>query len=188
MKAVALTGNFGSGKTTVLKFVRSFRVPTIDSDRIVASLYRKPLVKKKLEKLFGTSKRKDLAKTVFSSSSKRKKLESLLHPLVWREVKAKLASFKKKRKLFVVVDVPLLFETGWQSKFGSVIVVKCPKKTCLERLAKNGFSRKDALLRLKAQLSQRKKIKRAHFIIDNGGSLAKTRKQVGQLLALLKEK
>lgn len=182
MKAVALTGLYGSGKSSVLKFVRSSRVPVVDSDRIVASLYRDPAVKRRLSGLFGTSSRKEISGIVFSSRAKRKKLEALLHPPAWKLIRKRLASFRRRGKSLCFVEVPLLFEAGWHKKFDTVVVVKCPKKTCLERLARKGVSRKDALARMRAQLSQGKKVKKAHYTIDNGGSLAGTRRQAGLLV------
>ena len=68
MKVVALTGNIGSGKTTVLKFVRSMHISVIDSDRIVASFYRDKKVQEKIFRIFGTSKRQEVASIAFSFS------------------------------------------------------------------------------------------------------------------------
>jgi len=129
MRVVALTGSFGSGKSSVLKFVRSLRVSTVDSDAIVASLYKEKAVRKKLLKAFGTSSKNELAKLVFSSPSKRQRLESVLHPLAWKQIKARLAAFKKRDKALAFVEVPLLFEAGWQNRFDETVFVKCPRKT-----------------------------------------------------------
>jgi len=186
MKAIALTGSIGSGKTAVLKFVRKFHVPTIDCDALVAKLYRDKRVQQKLLRLFQTKSKKEIAAIVFSSPSKRRKLEKLLHPLVWREAQAKLASFRKQGKPLVIVDVPLLFEVKWQKRFNSTIFVKAPKKLCIQRLKKRGFSIKEALQRWNSQMPLKKKVKKAHHVIDNSGSLSKTGKQVKQLLAELR--
>ncbi len=185
MKTVALTGSIGSGKTTVLKFVRKCRVPAIDCDSVVSNLYRDKRVQKKLIGLFGTKNRKDIASIIFSSPSKRKRLESFLHPLVWKQVNGKLSCFRKQGKALVVVDVPLLFEARWQNRFDLIIFVKAPKKKCLERIAKRGLSKKEGLKRWHAQLPPMKKVKSSHYIIDNSGSLAKAERQVRQLLAEL---
>ena len=178
MKAIALTGNIGSGKTTVLKFVRSMHISVIDSDRIVASFYRDKKVQEKIFRIFDTSKRQAIASIAFSSPSKRRKLEKLLHPLVWHAVKQKLSAFRSRGSKLVVVEVPLLFEANWQKRFDSVIFVKSSKKKCLKRLAKKGIAQKDVLLRWNAQLPAKKKIKSSQYIIDNSKTLANTRKQV----------
>jgi len=187
MKAIALTGLIGSGKSTVLKTVRRMAVSVIDCDSIVSKLYRDKAVKKKLFKLFGTVNRKKIANIVFSSSSKRKKLEALLHPLVWREVKAKLALFKERKKNLAVVDVPLLFEAKWENKFDSIVFVKAPKAKCLARLVDKGLSIKEALQRWNSQIRPGKKIKKAQHVIDNSGSLSHTRKQARLLFSELKK-
>jgi len=178
MKVIALTGNIGSGKTTVLKFVRSMHIYVIDSDRIVALLYKDKRVQKKLFDIFGTFKRREIASIAFTFPSKRRKLEKLLHPLVWCEVKQRISAFRKHGSNLVVVEVPLLFEAEWEKRFDSVIFVKSSKKKCLERLATKGIERKDALLRWNAQLSAKKKIKSSQYIIDNNKTPANTRKQV----------
>ncbi len=184
MKVVALAGNIGSGKTTVLKFVRSMQVSIIDSDKIVASLYKDKGVQQKLFRLFGACKRNEIASLAFSSPSKLRKLEKLLHPLVWREVKQKLSVFRARGKKLAVVEVPLLFEANWEKRFDSVIFVKSSKKKCLERLAGKGLVKKDALLRWNAQFPVKKKIKSSQYIIDNNKTPANTRKQV---LLLIKD-
>ncbi len=184
MKLIALTGNIGSGKTTVLKFVRSMLVPVVDSDKIVALLYKDIEVQKKILLIFGTCKRDEIASIIFSSPSKRRKLEKILHPLVWRAVKKKLSVFRKRGAELAVVEVPLLFEASWEKRFDSVLFVRASKKKCLERLAEKGLARKHALLRWNAQLPSKKKIKRAHYIIDNGKTPANTKKQV---LLLIKD-
>ena len=185
MKAVAVTGSFGSGKSTVLKFARSLRLPSIDSDRVVAALYRDPEVKKRLFREFGSSSKRGVALIAFSSPSKRHKLESILHPLAWAEIKNKLSLLKKRGKTLAFVEVPLLFEAGWQGRFDESVFVKCSRKKCLKRLAAKGFPKEEAVLRFRAQLPQWKKIKRAQHTIDNNGCLASTGKQVRGLIAKL---
>ncbi len=187
MKAIALTGSIGSGKSTVLKFVRSLRIATVDCDAIVSKLYRKKEVRKSLLRLFGTADRKEIASIVFASPSKRRKLEKALHPLVWREVRSRLASLRKQGKKLAIVEVPLLFEASWEKRFDSTIFVTAPKKKCMQRLIAKGMPRKQVLLRWKAQLIPRKKIKSAGYVIDNSGSPAKTRQQVKGLLFELKK-
>jgi len=185
MKTVAITGLPCSGKTAALKEARALGFPTVDCDAIVSGLYGKPAVKKKLLKEFGTSQKAPLSTMAFSSPQKRKRLESILHPLVWKAVKQKLSSFKKQKKALAFVEVPLLFEAGWQKRFDETVFVKAPRPQCISRLRKKGLSAKEAGQRLKAQWPQGKKIKSAHHIIDNGKTVAKTRLQVKALVGLL---
>jgi len=185
MKSVALTGSIGSGKSTVLKILARQKIPVVDTDAIVKALYKDQTVKKKLLALFGTASKKEIARLAFSSKAKRKALEKLLHPLVWAKAKARLSKFHSQKKQLAFVDVPLLFEAGWQNRFSHVVFVKCPKAKCIERLENRGLSRKQALERWNSQIPQAKKIKRADYVIDNSGSPAKTRGQARDLIAKL---
>jgi dephospho-CoA kinase len=185
MKAVAVTGCFGSGKSTVLKFARSMGFPALDADRVVAGLYRGRVARARLVKEFGNANRKKIAKIVFYSQKKRKKLESILHPLVWRKVEKWLGGMRGKGVEIALVEVPLLFEAKWEKRFDAVVVVRASKKKCLARLAAKGVSRKEALARLGAQIPIGKKVKKAHCIIDNGKGPAMARAQMKVFLEAL---
>lgn len=186
MKAIAITGSLGSGKSTALKIFRSLGFPIIDCDALVAKLYKKKAVQKKLSKLFGTSSPKKMLSIMLSSKQKRRLLEKTLHPLVWKQLRQKLSSFRKQGKALAFAEVPLLFEAKWHKRFDAIIFVHASKKKCMQRLAKKGFPRKHALLLQKAQLSPKKKIKSSHYTINNNGNLAKTREQARQVAELLK--
>jgi len=188
MRSIALTGGMGSGKTTVLRMLRKAGVATIDCDAIVAELYGKKAVQKKLAGIFGSHSKGKIAEIVFKNSEKRGKLQRLLHPLVWREVQRLLRKFRAAGKNVVVTDVPLLFEAGWQKRFHGAIVVFAPKKQCLQRLRGKGVPKKAALQRMAAQAPIAEKINKAQFIIDNTGSMAYTRLQARALAAKLKNK
>jgi dephospho-CoA kinase len=84
-----------------------------------------------------------------------------------------------------VCDVPLLFESRGHYKFEKVIVVDAPMAVRLKRLERRGFSASDARARMKAQWPLAKKVKRADFVIRNGGSIQTTQAQVNRLWALL---
>ncbi len=160
-------------------------IPTIDCDKIVARLRRQKPVKIKLKELFGSADKKKIAETVFSSPARRKELARLLHPLVFAEVKKQLRKFRAGGKRIAVTDVPLLFEAGWQARFGGAIVVFAEKEQCIRRLRAKGIGRKDALRRMRAQLPVAEKIKAAEFVIDNSGNLSGTKAQVHKLAAEL---
>ena len=181
---MGLTGSIATGKSTVLGFFSGFGAATIDSDAIVAQLYKKPVVKKFLKKNFGTAQKKALAKKAFSDKALRLKLEAFLHPLVFAEIKKQSKKLRKRK--IIIVDVPLLFEKRLQKKFSKIIVVKSTRKQQLVRLRKKGFSKKEALARINSQLPISRKLKKADFIIDNRGSVFQTRAQVKKILEELK--
>ena len=189
MKAITVTGSFGSGKTTVAKMFGVFGLPLVSADEIVAALYKKKQVKKLLAKNFGKQifskkgklKRKALAQIVFLDKALLQKLNLLIHPLVLGEVEKKLHALYLRKKKFAVVEVPLLFESKSRFPFDFVVAVKCKRKKQLARLFKKGISKNDALARIRAQLSVSKKTAKADFVVDNSGTLAATRKQVKKI-------
>ena len=195
VKIVAVTGSFGSGKTTVGKMFELLGCPFISADKIVSVLYKKKQVKKLLEKKFGEQifskkgrlNKKALAGLVFSDKKLLQKLNSLMHPLVFLEMEKKLRALLRQGKKVSVVEVPLLFESRQFFPKDFVVVVKCTKKTQIKRLGKKGFSKKEALERIKAQMPAGKKIAMADFVVDNSGTVLATRKHVkkifGQIVA-----
>lgn len=186
MKAIAITGSAGSGKSTVLKLFKSKGFPAIDCDAIVAKLYKTKPVQKKLSRLFGTCSQKRMLPIMLSSKKKRRLLEKTLHPPVWKLLKQRLSFFRKQGKLLVFVEVALLFEAKWHKRFGAIIFVRSSKKKCLQRLGKKGFSKKNALLLWKSQFSPEKKVKSSHYIINNNASPAETKRQAMRILEKLK--
>ncbi len=189
MKAIVLglTGGIGTGKSTVLQMFKEIGAKTIDSDKIVAAIYKKKAVKKTLEKEFGekifskgTVDRKKLGEIAFSSSKKRQKLEAIVHPFVYREIKEKISKHKKYGKKLVVAEVPLLFESSkkFLALFDFVVVVNAKKGQQVHRLLKKGLSRKNVLQRLRAQMPLSEKAKKADFVIDNSKNLFHTKRQV----------
>ncbi len=185
MLKIALTGSIASGKSAILRFFAQQGIPTIDADEIVKALYRRREVKEKVLALFHTFDRKAIASQIFSSPSKRKELEELLHPLVGWEIKEKMRSLQEKGEKMVVVEVPLLFEADLQKLFDRAIAVKVSKQEQIARLKRQGLSEKEFLLRINSQLSTEEKVKKADFVIDNNGSLQHAFKQAEKILRQL---
>lgn len=185
MLRIALTGGIATGKSTVLGLLRKQGVAVIDADEIARALFRRKSVREKLASLFGTIDRARIALQVFSEAKKRKKLNALLHPLILKEMWKKIDSFERAGEKMVVVELPLLFELGLQSNFDTVVVVKATQEQQLQRLCSQGLTKREAMQRIKAQLPLREKIKKADFVIDNGGSLLSTGRQVKGLLRRL---
>ncbi|MDD5163012.1 MAG: dephospho-CoA kinase [Candidatus ainarchaeum sp.] len=185
MLRVALTGNIATGKTTALNFFSKAGAPTINCDEIVSELYKKPEAKAFLEKNFGATEKKEIAKQIFPDTKKRVLLESFFHPLVFSEIDSRIKKLEKKGKKIVIVEVPLLFETGHEKNFSRAIVVKATQVQQAFRLQKQGFSSTEALARMKSQKGLEHKLKKADFIIDNTGSFEETKKQALKILKIL---
>jgi len=167
-RLIGLTGGVATGKSTVAGIFRGLGVRTIDTDKIAHKLLEKPIVKKIVVRLFGTSDRKKLARIVFNDPKKRRKLEKILHPLIFKGV-------KRVAKGVVIIEVPLLFEAGWDKYFDKTIVVSCSVAVQRKRCPKKFLNR------IKTQMPLAKKKKRADFVINNSGSKIKTKRQVKRI-------
>lgn len=191
MKIIGLTGGIASGKSTVSKIIRQMRIPVICADEIahLAIVPGKPAYKK-IVKEFGkemlhadkTVNRTKLGSLVFSSSSKREILNSIVHPEVIHEMKEEIENLKKKKANFVVLDIPLLFEEKLDKMCDEVILVYTPQEILKKRLAlRDHLNPTEVENRLVSQMPIEEKKKKADHIIDNSGNLAKTKEQVEQL-------
>ncbi len=192
MKKIGITGGLGTGKSKVMEILKNHGALVISSDNIVHEEMKKgkpvygAVVKNFGEKILaadGEIDRSALAKIVFQDEEKRKKLESLIHPRV-REVIIDFFSQQAKQKnppSAVFVEVPLLFEVGWEELFDQVWVVWAPKELVRQRLLQSGkFSPEDLEARLKAQMPLGEKVKKADKVIENKRSLRELEKKVGE--------
>lgn len=196
MSVIAITGGFGTGKTTVAQMFSELGGRIIDVDAVVRELEepKKPAWKK-IVRSFGKEilnpgqiiNRRKLAEIVFSDSVQLQRLNSLVHPLVLKETKKRIVRLKKEDSAqLVAVDIPLLFEAGEEKYFDFVVVVVAEEKRVTERLTKNrSLSPAEIRLRVKSQIPLEKKASRAHFVIDNNNGLEKTRRQVRQVFRRL---
>lgn len=187
----ALTGNMGTGKSTVAWMFEELGVPVLDSDEIghEALAPKSPAWKMVYERFGnrvllsgGEIDRKKLAAIVFENPQDRKFLESAVHPHVKEQIEHRVAKLAKTGNPFVIVEVPLLFEAGWEKEFDAVIVVKCDEEEEIKRcISKFDFTRDEVKKRLAAQYPLSRKIAAADAIIDNGGSIKETKVEVHRL-------
>jgi dephospho-CoA kinase len=182
---IGLTGNYGMGKSFVLSVFKELGAIILDSDDIVHRLLQDRTVVLEVRKILGdrvvkedgTLDKGEVANIIFDSSELRKKIETLLHPLVLDSIESSLRKIREER-LLVVVEVPLLFECGYQNRFSRTITVFTSREEALRRLMKNGVARGKAMKRLQAQMPIRTKKKKADYLIDNSGTRRSTRRQV----------
>jgi len=185
---VGLTGNFGMGKSTVLKMFSDMGAASLDVDQIVDVLLRDSAVLRKVKDSFGKRvfcedgelDRAALAAAIFADSEKRELLERVLHPLVFEKIESFLEGILKGESdhEIVIVEVPLLFETGYAKRFSRKITVYTDESIAFDRLAGKGVTREDAMKRLSAQMPINEKVHLADFTIDNSGTKAETERQV----------
>lgn len=197
MKVYVITGGFGSGKSTVSQMFRKLGVPVLDTD-LLAHEAIKPGKSGYTEvlRLFGKSilsrekiiDRKKLGKIVFQDPKARKKLEKILHPRVRRQVAAEISRLKKEKLPIAMVEIPLLFETGWHRTLqydGIITLVSEPETQILRGMSKHRLSREEVLHRMAAQLPNGEKIPLSNFVIKNNGTLKALERSVKQLLRKL---
>ncbi len=189
MKVIGITGGIGSGKSTVTAMIRDLGIPVIDADEISRKLSEKGgKVWQAIYDSFGPGfflpdgalDRRALAELVFSDGDKREMLNRLTHPLIRQEVLKRIEEIRRKGlHRIVFVDVPLLFESGWDQMVDETWVVAVPENIQIERLIKrDGFTVSQARQRIRSQMSLEEKCKRADIVIDNSLSLEYTREQV----------
>lgn len=190
MPYIGLTGNFGTGKSTVLNLFEQFGSTTISADLLVAEILQRPTTINAIASLLGHHVIKDqgeldkgrIASIIFDDSEKRKQVESIIHPLVFDEAdKIYKQAQKKKLNPLVVFEVPLLFERGYEKHFDKTILVYCTKEITIKRLIAKGFSKEESLKRIRVQMPLEEKVKKADYIIDNSFSVENTKKQIEKL-------
>jgi dephospho-CoA kinase len=195
MRIIAITGNLGCGKTTVARMFGKRGARVIDADAITRGLLApgKKCVKKVAKTFPGvilfpsTINRSELAKIVFYNPRELRKLTDILYPEALKVVKSQLSRYKHES--LIVLDVPLLFESGWDKIADTTIVVKARRRQQIERAQKRlGLTQSDIVHRLANQMSLKEKCDMADMVIDNSHDLAKTRKQVDMIINTLRRR
>ena len=130
-----------------------------------------------------TINRRKLGEIVFNDQAKLKKLNSLTHPLVHQEIKRQMEQYRLNQEKLVVIDVPLLFESGFESLCDGVLVISISPELQLKRLMKrNNFTEKEALSRINNQMPLSEKEKRATYVVANTGTINDLEKKLSDLL------
>lgn len=194
MKVIGLTGGIASGKSLVAGILRELGAIVIDADAIAREVVEpgteawREIVEAFGEEFLlpsGHLDRKKLARKIFQDPAARKALEAITHPRIRQRI---LKEVDRQRSLddscrrVIVLEIPLLFETGRPPGLDGVIVVYADEEVLLERLiARDGITREEAELRLRAQMPLPEKVRLADWVIDNNGPPEATRAQVEAL-------
>lgn len=191
MVTLGLTGSIGMGKSTTAAMFRDAGVPVFDADACVHALYSGAAVEP-LEEAFpgvtrdGAVDRELLRQRVLDDAAVLRRLEAIVHPLVQRERAAFLAAAREAGTGLVVLDVPLLFETGGEATVDAVAVVTAPEPVQKARvLARPGMTEARLSAILAQQMPDAEKRARARFVIDTGAGLDAARAQVRDVVAAL---
>lgn len=188
---LGLTGSIGMGKSTTAAMFRDAGVPVFDADAAVHALYRGAAVAP-VEAAFpgvtreGAVDRDLLRQRVLDDAAVLRRLEAIVHPLVQAERAAFLAAARRAGAPLVVLDIPLLFETGADASVDAVAVVTAPEDVQKARvLARPGMTEARFSAILAQQVPDADKRARARFVIDTGAGLAAARAQVQAVMAAL---
>lgn len=191
MIVLGLTGSIGTGKSTTAAMFRDLDIPVHDADATVHDLYRGEAVQPVAARFPGALKdgvidRKALSALLAEAPEGFHDLEAIIHPLVRAREAAFLAREREKGAPLVVLDIPLLYETGGEARVDKVVVVTCDPQTQRARvLARPGMTEEKFRLILSRQMPDAEKRRRADFIIDTGRGLEAARKQVEEVIAEL---
>ncbi|MFD1191324.1 MULTISPECIES: dephospho-CoA kinase [Phenylobacterium] len=195
MLTIGLTGSIGMGKSTTAAMFREAGIPVYDADAAVADLYVKGgAAVEPLEAAFpgvtkdGAVDREALRQRVLGNDEAMAKLNSIVHPLVGMSRMGFFAEAQAAKADMVILDIPLLFETGGNANMDAVVVASAPAEMQRERvLAREGMT--DARLDdiLKRQTPDAEKRARADFIVDTGQGLEHARAQVQEIIAALRD-
>ena len=185
---LGVTGSLACGKSTVARMFKAHDGELIDADRLAhESMFRGGVVYKKIVNFFGNGilknggiiDRQKLAGIVFIHNSALKKLNSIIHPVVIKEIYRRIRDSKKP---LVILDAPLIIETGLRKMVDKLVVVSVRRDQQFSRAKKiSALSNEQIDLRIKSQIPLRRKVRLADFIIDNSGAISKTRKQVSEI-------
>nr|WP_294851362.1 dephospho-CoA kinase [uncultured Sphingomonas sp.] len=191
MKTLALTGSIGMGKSTVAAMFAAAGIPVFDADAVVRKLQGPggALVPVIEDRFPGTTRdgvvdRDALSAVVLHDKDQLAALEAIVHPAVHHERTRFIVGHGDASAL--LFDIPLLFETGGDAAFDSIIVVSAPADVQRKRVMDRPGMTAAKLDRILArQMPDKEKRKRADFVIDTSGSITQTQRQVEQILACL---
>ncbi len=198
MIVAGLTGGIASGKSTVARYLENSGGLIIDADQISREvvLPGQPAwheIKDRFgDRVFtadGTIDRAGLGDIVFRDARLRRMLEHIIHPRVSAEIDARMKHFAEQSpQAVVIMDIPLLFETGQTADLSEIIVVYVSEDTQRKRLMeRDGYTIDEARARMASQMPLEEKAKKATIVIDNNGSLSETRRQTIAVYRKLKD-
>jgi dephospho-CoA kinase len=182
---LGITGGIGSGKSSVSRLLASFcRSPLIDVDECCRHLLEvgQPGWQSLRERFSGQFllengrvDRAGLRERLFADPVLRRQVDALLHPLARQAMRREAM---RHDEALVLVEIPLLYEAGWQDEVDAVLAVYArPGVQCCRVMRRDGVSRRSAMRAMAAQMDLGEKAQMADYVIDNGGSWAETREQ-----------
>lgn len=197
MLKIAITGGAGSGKSTVARMFGELGAAVLDADAAAhEAVAVGTLAWQELRQVFGPEyfhsdgslNRARVSQLVFADPEARQRLNAIVHPRIAELLQGRMQELAQQDAALVMVEVPLLFETGLDRAYDYVIAVYVDPEDQIKRLqGRDGRSTAEIAGILQAQWPLAEKAARAHFVVDNRGSLNDTRKQVEKIYTALQK-
>lgn len=191
MLIIGLTGGIGTGKSEVSHILRDLGAVVIESDKVAHQSYELGTTAHGLiVKLFGEDvldgsgfiDRKSLGKIVFADTARRLELEKIVWPATRKLTLALLEKETVRGTRVVVVEVPKLYESGWDKVADVVWTVEAPQSVVIQRVERrSGMSELDTKARIAAQFTRQERVDRADIVIENDATLEDLRNQISKL-------
>jgi dephospho-CoA kinase len=188
---IGLTGGIGTGKSELSHILRDLGAVVIESDKVAHQSYEPGTTAHGLiVKLFGEDvldgsgfiDRKSLGKIVFADTARRLELEKIVWPATRKLTLALLEKETVRGTRVVVVEVPKLYESGWDKVADVVWTVEAPQSVVIQRVERrSGMSESDTKARIAAQFTRQERVDRADIVIENEATLEDLRNQVSKL-------
>ncbi|MDD5289558.1 MAG: dephospho-CoA kinase [Dehalococcoidales bacterium] len=195
-KVIGLTGGMGSGKSTVSQVLAELGAVIVDADKIGHGVYQPNTdIWRQLVKTFGkqilaadnTIDRKKLGVIVFGNPESLKKLDNIVLPGMFQIAKRQIEEARKQGVKVVVLDAPTLFEAKWDPLVEEVWVVVADETSVIRRaMARTGLPEEQIRSRIRSQMSNEERMKRAKIVIHNDGTMEDLRIKVKELWGKLK--
>jgi dephospho-CoA kinase len=189
MMVLGLTGGIGMGKSTVAAIFEARGVPGFNADETVHALQAPdgaaiPALAAAFPDAVnnGVLNRAKLRAEVLADDVAMRRLEAIMHPMVrGAEAEFRAAAAREGRRA-VLLDIPLLFETGGEKRVDKVITVSCPRDVQIARVLARGVPLADIEEIISLQMPDAEKRRRAQYIVETGGTLDETRAQVERII------
>lgn len=192
MFILGLTGSIGMGKSVAANQFKANGVPVFDADQAVHDLYAGAAVAPVGEAFPGVVdngriNRTELSRVLLEQPHRFSELEAIVHPLVRKMQREFLAQHDQAGQRLVVLEIPLLFESGLDRVIDAVAVVSAPYAAQRERvLQREGMTREKFEEILRRQMPDEEKRTKADFVVDTGGAIEQTQQQINTLVELLR--
>lgn len=197
MLILGLTGSIGSGKTTISGYFKEKNIEIVDADQIARESTAKGqkglsfLVSEFGQDILsndGELDRLKLRNLIFKDQKLLDRVNKILHPIIIDMIKDEIKRHEDSGEGVVVVDAPLLIETGLNEIVDRILLVCCDEKVQVERIMKrDGVDSKKALMIIRKQMSQDEKKTYSDFVIDNSGTLEDLKREFGIFYKNLEE-